>query len=173
MFAVGCRVAFKGRLDIRIQIFPDFRKPPEELQRDFFCCLFPLRSVHIRIPLIVQKRQLNLLPQTIHHVFNNHGNLGLRVHRMVYLLPIISREQHCQKLIQNHHNLISVRLFEELEIVDIPALLVILQNSVHDLLHFQIHLLIAAIIQHRNVSLRALICPCHLLRHGSFSPFFH
>ena len=129
--AEGGGVAVVKGLHVGLGDCPDAGDCPEELQTQllgFFLGLL-LRPVD-------PQGDGNLLVQIVHHILNEHGEVVLRVVDAVSLVPGGARVDDAQELADHVDDHGLVRVLEGVELVDVPAVAVILQNAVHNAFDF-------------------------------------
>ena len=135
VLAVRRRVAVEGGLYVCIQVFPHFRDLAEIVQTDFLRRPLPDDLLAVRVFRVEKQRDLNLLSQVVHHVFNQDAEFDVRAAGAVFLFAVIAGEQNHQQLVDDFFHNFLIRLFEYIHVVDVSAVAVICENLLNDIVH--------------------------------------
>ena len=118
------RVTVVGCLQIRLDQRANLGDLPEEGQTD------PLGF------LLILDHQTHLAVQIEHHILNEHGQIVLCVVYPVGFFRKIPGEDDPAELADHIDDDVLIRLLEQVDAVNVPAVGIVLQNGIHDSLNF-------------------------------------
>ena len=129
---VSGRIALVEGFHVCIQKLPDLGNAADELDRNLLGRVLDLRLRRLRVVLPEAKRDRGLLDQVVDHILDQNTDPAIVIVASVILLPVIARIKNVEELLDNVRHRIAVRLAENIHLVNISAVLVILQYTLRD-----------------------------------------
>jgi hypothetical protein len=124
------RIAVIGRLHIGLNHGPDLRDGPEEFQRNRLGLFFRRLGI---FPTALE-HQGDLAVQIEHYILDKHGQVVLGIVNAVISVTKIAREHDPLELMDNVDDDLLIRMAAKIDLINIPTVLVILQNGINHLL---------------------------------------